>query len=990
MLAAQASTSPLLHLRSICLRPFVGRHVEFRPLLSSRPVSVPLTRHCAGLRSTAALHTSDAQATRAQGKRSKVELPKSFDPVASEEKIYSWWESSGHFEPAAPTPGEAPFTMAMPPPNVTGKLHMGHAMFVTLQDVLARYNRLRGRPVLWLPGTDHAGIATQMAVEKQLAAEGLTREGLGRAEFERRVWAWKAACGGDITRQLRRLGASCDWGRERFTLDEGLSEAVVEAFARLHERGLVYRGAYMVNWSPGLRTAVSDLEVEYAEEAGTLYYFKYPLAGGAEGEYLPIATTRPETILGDTAVAVHPKDERYRHLIGRQAQVPLTDRRIPIIADEYVDPEFGTGALKITPGHDVNDYEIGKRHKLAIINIMDDDGRLNAAAGAFAGVDRFEARTQVWQGLEAAGLALRTEAHTSRVPRAQRGGEIVEPLVREQWFVKMEGLAGPALKALDEGKLSIVPERFERVYRHWLSNIKDWCISRQLWWGHRLPVWYVYESEEAAAEGPLPGQRYVVARCPDVAALLAEEEYGKSAVLRQEGDVLDTWFSSGLWPFSTLGWPHRDAADLKRFYPTSVLETGHDILFFWVARMVMMGLELTGKVPFHTIYLHGLVRDEVGRKMSKSLGNVVDPVETCEKYGADALRFTLCTGTAPGQDVNLSLDRVNHARNFTNKLWNAGKFVLHNISQVSDKEWAALAEVNFADPTSRAELGLAERWVLLALDDTAAAMTAALERYDFGEAGRLLYEFVWSEFADWYVEIAKTRLYSSDASLAAKTREVLVYAYTSLLSLAHPFTPFITEELWSAFPPAIHSPALIVGRWPETSGSDRDDLAAAHFAALQAAVRAVRNSRAEYGVEPGRRIPATVRAGDPALRAALQQESAAIALLARLDPGQLEFRDFEGPRNSSDHVQLVVSDGLEVDLPMAGLFDVDKELARLRKQQERLEKKRAALEARLARPGFADKAPTAVVAEVRGALAEAGQQLAAVQAKIQALESQRG
>ncbi|KAL4422888.1 hypothetical protein ABPG75_009085 [Micractinium tetrahymenae] len=888
------------------------------------------------------------------------------------------WESSGYFKPDEGAQGE-PYVISMPPPNVTGKLHMGHAMFATLQDIMTRYQRMRGRPTLWLPGTDHAGIATQMVVEKQLAAQGRDRRSLGREAFEAEVWSWKAQYGGFITQQLRRLGASCDWSRERFTLDSGLSEAVLEAFVRLHEKGLIYRGSYMVNWSPGLQTAVSDLEVEYSEEPGTLYYFKYPVADS--DEFLPVATTRPETILGDTAVAVHPEDERYKHLVGREAVVPMSGgRRIKVIADEYVDREFGTGALKITPGHDVNDYEIGKRFSLEIINIMNDDGTLNAAAGAYAGLDRFAARKQLWADMEAQGLVIKQEPYQMRVPRSQRGGEIVEPLVREQWFVRMEPLAKPALEAVASGDIRILPERFEKVYNFWLENIKDWCISRQLWWGHRIPVWYVFDSKEAAAAAS-SSDRYIVAKSEAVAREQAVQQYGEGVVLKQESDVLDTWFSSGLWPFSTLGWPAA-TSDLERFYPTTVMETGHDILFFWVARMIMMGLEFTGRPPFSTVYLHGLVRDEKGRKMSKSLGNVVDPVETIQQYGADALRFTLATGTSPGQDLNLSLDRVNSSRNFTNKLWNAGKFVLFNLEKFDDAEWQRLAGVDLSAAASTAGLALPERWVVSSLHSTVREITAAHERFDFGEAGRLLYEFVWSDFADWYIEAAKARLYGGDEAAAAQTRSVLVYVYDKILKLAHPFMPFITEEMWQATPHT--GAALIAAPWPSAEAAV-DGGADAQFEALQAAVRSVRNARAEYGVEPGRKIAATVRVDDPELRAALQAEAPVLALLAKLDAEQLSFVGGEegaAMAGQQGQIELVVGEGVEVFLPMAGLFDAAKEIERLQKQQAKLEKELAGLNGRLSNPKFVDKAPEQVVAEARQQAAEMGEQLAQIADKI--------
>jgi valyl-tRNA synthetase len=892
----------------------------------------------------------------------------------------------------------------MPPPNVTGKLHMGHAMFVTLQDIMTRYQRARGRPTLWLPGTDHAGIATQMVVEKRLAQEGKDRRTMCREAFEKEVWSWKTEYGGAITQQLRRLGASCDWSRERFTLDDGLSEAVREAFIRLYEKGLVYRGSYLVNWSPNMQTAVSDLEVEYSEEPGTLFYFKYPVAADGEGEgggepsFLPIATTRPETILGDTALAVHPEDPRYSQLIGKEAVVPLSGgRKIPIIGDEYVDREFGTGALKITPGHDVNDYEIGKRRGLGIINIMNDDGSLNAAAGKYAGMERFKAREELWRDMEEAGLVIKEEAHTSRVPRSQRGGEIVEPLVREQWFVKMEGLAKPALDVVKSGEVAIVPERFEKIYYNWLENIKDWCISRQLWWGHRIPVWYVVggggdrEDEERQGSGDggttKSDNKFIVARSEAEALTKAQAEYGPNVVLQQESDVLDTWFSSGLWPFSTLGWPN-SAPDFDQFYPTNVMETGHDILFFWVARMMMMGIEFTGKPPFSTIYLHGLVRDEKGRKMSKSLGNVVDPVETIGQYGADALRYTMATGTAPGQDLNLSLDRVKSSRNFTNKLWNAGKFLLNSLEKCSDEEWSALSTVDFSTNSSSNSngdtLSLPDRWILSSLHSAIDASSSAHDRLDFGEAGRILYEFLWNDLADWYIEAAKARLYSADAEAAGRTKAVLTYVYERTLRLGHPFMPFITEEMWSAVPHT--GEALIAAPWPAVGG-DKDEEAVATFEALQAVVKSIRNARAEYGVDLGRKIAATVRSSSAELAAALEKERDVLALLAKLDVDKLTFEvgDVEsanGGSDKDDQIELVVKEGLEAVLPMAGLFDAAKEVERLNKQAAKIEGELAALSGRLSNPKFVDKAPEKVVNEVKQQAAEAEQQLAMIKEKI--------
>jgi len=612
--------------------------------LASSSGAGPATRVPGMWTAGGAVASRAAVRARASAVTQRKELHKNFD-VAREEQLYAWWEEQGFFSPDHPANAQRaagdPFVVPMPPPNVTGRLHMGHAMFATFQDIMVRFQRMRGRPTLWLPGTDHAGIATQMVVEKMLAKEGVSRLAMGREAFVDRVWEWKREYGGFITMQLRRLGASCDWSRERFTLDEDLSRGVAEAFVRLHDKGLIYRGAYMVNWSPALQTAVSDIEVDFSEEKGKLYFFKYPVAGGSD--FLPVATTRPETILGDTAVAVNPNDERYRHLVGKECVVPMSGgRTVPIVADEYVDMEFGTGALKITPGHDPNDWEIGKRLDLPIISIMNRDGSMNEAAGRYAGLDRFKAREALWADMEKEGLVIKVEDYVTRVPRSQRGGEIVEPMVSEQWFVRMQPLAEPALGAVRDGSITILPERFVGIYNGWLENIRDWCISRQVWWGHRIPVWYVHESKEAA-DAALEANEgrtstYVVARTQAEAESLARARHGPGVILTQDPDVLDTWFSSGLWPFSTLGWPGEGAGDLKKYYPTTVLETGHDILFFWVARMIMMGIEFTGQPPFQTVFLHGLVRDEKGRKMSKSLGNVVDPVDTIAEYGCDALR----------------------------------------------------------------------------------------------------------------------------------------------------------------------------------------------------------------------------------------------------------------------------------------------------------------------------------------------------------------
>ncbi|MFM8876226.1 MAG: valine--tRNA ligase, partial [Anaerolineae bacterium] len=727
------------------------------------------------------------------------ELPKAYDFKSTESRIYAMWEAGKYFKPHNDPnkpdfdPNVKPFVISIPPPNVTGELHLGHAMFVSVEDLMIRYHRMKGYSALWVPGTDHAGIATQLMVERELLkTEEITREELGREKFLERTWAWKKKYGGMITNQIRRLGASCDWDRERFTMDEGLSRAVREAFVRLYEKGMIYRGPRLINWSPGLKTAVSDLEVEYSEEDATLYYFKYMLKDS--DEFIPVATIRPETILGDTAVAVHPEDERFKKFIGKTAIVPMLGREIPIIGDEYVSMEFGTGALKITPGHDPNDYAIAHRHNLPIISMLDKEAKVNENGGNYQGLDRFEARKQLWADMKEAGLVIKTEPYRTTIPRSQRGGEIVEPMISEQWFVKIESMANAGLDAVKDGRIKIVPERFEKIYFNWLENIKDWCISRQLWWGHRIPVWY----------------------CPDNHMTVAREDPTQCATcgskdIHQDEDVLDTWFSSGLWPFSTLGWPD-ETPDLKYFYPTSYMETGYDILFFWVARMIMSGLEYTGVAPFHTVYLHGLIRDEHGHKMSKTKGNVIDPLTVMDELGTDALRFTLLVGATPGNDMNLSVKKVEANRNFANKIWNAGRFVINAINTLQPG----------AEP---GDYTLADSWIWARLQTLVRDVERQFQNFQYGQAGQQIYDFLWSDFADWYVEIAKQEL-AEGGSRAARAADTLARVFDMALRLLHPFTPFVTEEIWGHLHSAVReSPlkdickgwtdALIVAKWPE-------------------------------------------------------------------------------------------------------------------------------------------------------------------------------
>ncbi|GAB4497952.1 MAG: valine--tRNA ligase [Anaerolineales bacterium] len=879
----------------------------------------------------------------------KQELPKAYDFKSTESRIYAMWEKGGYFKPHNDPnkpdfdPTVKPFVISIPPPNVTGELHLGHAMFVSVEDLMIRYHRMKGYSTLWVPGTDHAGIATQLMVERDLLrTEEVTREELGREKFVERTWEWKRKYGSLITTQIRRLGASCDWDRERFTLDEGLSRAVREAFVRLYEKGLIYRGPRLINWSPGLKTAVSDLEVEYSEEDATLYYFKYMLKDS--NDFIPVATIRPETILGDTAVAVHPKDERFNKFIGKTAIVPMLGREIPIISDEYVSMEFGTGALKITPGHDPNDYAIAHRHNLPIISMLDKEARVNENGGKYQGLDRFEARKQLWADMKEAGLVIKTEPYRTTIPRSQRGGEIVEPMISEQWFVKIESLAQAGLDAVKDGRIKIVPERFEKIYFNWLENIKDWCISRQLWWGHRIPVWY----------------------CPDGHMTCTREDPTQCAAcgskdIHQDEDVLDTWFSSGLWPFSTLGWPD-ETPDLKYFYPTSYMETGYDILFFWVARMIMSGLEYTGQAPFHTVYLHGLIRDEHGRKMSKTYGNVIDPLIVMDELGTDALRFTLLVGATPGNDMNLSVKKVEANRNFANKIWNAGRFVINAINTLQPG----------------AELGdytLADSWIWARLQTLVRDVERQFQNFQYGQAGQQIYDFLWGDFADWYVEIAKQEL-NEGGPRAARAADTLARVFDITMRLLHPFTPFVTEEIWGHLKSAIlESPisyiakdwpdALIVAKWPEprqAEGWEADKIA--DFELIQEIVRAIRNLRAEKNVAPSKKIAASISAGDKA--DLLNEQSKVIASLAGLEHSLLTIHSSLNDKPAESAVLVVGS--VEIYLPLAGMVDLASEKSRLQKELKEAESHIQRLE-NLLNGDFAQKAPPALVQKERDKLA---------------------
>ncbi len=876
------------------------------------------------------------------------EMPKAYDFSSTEERLYEWWEKNGWFKPEARPADAKPFVISIPPPNVTGELHMGHAMFVALEDLMIRRARMQGRAALWVPGTDHAGIATQLQVEKMLASEGTSRQEIGREEFLRRTWAWKEKYGGYITRQLRHLGASCDWDRERFTLDEGLSEAVKEAFIRMYRMGLIYRDEYLVNWSPGLQTAVSDLEVEYSEEQGFMYHFKYPLK---DGGYLPVATTRPETILGDTAVAVHPDDERYQQYIGKTCLVPMINREIPVIADEYVDIAFGTGALKVTPGHDPNDFEIGQRHNLDIINVMNKDATMSSAAGPYAGLDRFECRKKLWADMEAAGLTIKTEPHTLSVPRSQRGGEVVEPMVSRQWFVNAEPMAKLALDAVHRGRIRIVPDRFVKIWDNWLENIRPWCISRQLWWGHRIPAYYVDGDPN----------KVIVARSDEEALAQAQEKYGPNVTIEQDPDVLDTWFSSALWPFSTLGWP-QNTPDLQRFYPTDVMETGYDILFFWVARMVMSALLYTNDIPFHTIYLHGLVRDEHGQKMSKTKGNVTDPLVVMREYGTDALRFTLLTSGTPGNDLNLSVARVASNRNFANKIWNTARFTTRG-----------LASATKADKPEKMQFSIADQWILHRLHEVTADANRLMDNYQFGEAGRHVYDFLWGDFADWYVELAKVQL-QQGGETAWTTLWVLRKVLDDSLRLLHPYIPFVTEETWQQLKQAFVAAdlgiepeggwpeALIIADWPEAGEAFPET--AVFFEQFRELVRAIRAARAENNVEPAKFIAAYLAVGSKL--AQYEALRPILVWLARLDDDALTIAEEVA---APEQAVTVALGEVTCYLPLAGMVDLAQEKERLTKELADLNKEITRLSKLLSSP-FAEKAPPPVVQKERDKLAQ--------------------
>ncbi|MBI1206000.1 MAG: valine--tRNA ligase [Azospirillum sp.] len=859
-------------------------------------------------------------------------LDKTYRPAEVEAKHYAAWEASGAFA-ADPTATVAPYCIMMPPPNVTGSLHMGHALNHTLQDILIRFWRMRGKDALWQPGTDHAGIATQMVVERRLEAEGQSRLGLGRDAFLAKVWEWKAHSGGTITRQLRRLGASPDWARERFTMDEGLNQAVRKVFVELYKQGLIYKDKRLVNWDPRLHTAISDLEVEQREIKGHLWHFRYPLADGS-GRYIVVATTRPETMLGDTAVAVHPDDERYRDLVGQDVELPLVGRCIPIVADAYADPATGSGAVKITPAHDFNDFDVGKRQGVAAINILDRDARLNdAVPEPYRGLDRYEARKRVVADLEALGLVDKIEPHTHSVPHGDRSGVAIEPWLTDQWYCDAKTLAVPALAAVEQGRTEFVPKQWENTYFEWMRNIQPWCISRQIWWGHQIPAWYG------------PDGAVFVAETEAAALAAARAQYGTETALVRDADVLDTWFSSALWPFSTIGWP-QPTPELKRYYPTDVLVTGFDIIFFWVARMMMMGLHFMGEVPFRTVYIHALVRDERGQKMSKSKGNIMDPLDLIDEYGCDALRFTLTAMAAQGRDIKLSKGRVEGYRNFATKLWNAARFC----------ELGGCRSVPGFDPGAVKET--VNRWIVGELAATAARAAEALENYRFNDAANILYQFAWGTLCDWYLEFTKPILAGTDEAAKAETRATTAWALGQLLHLLHPVMPFITEELWEQLGPQ-GAGRLITAPWPRFDARLIDPAAATEMDWVVRLVSQVRTIRSEMNVPPGAHIPALLKGLGPVAAGHLATHRDLILRLARL--ASVEATAEAPPKGAA----LAVIDEATLVLPLAGIIDLDHERTRLTKEIAKLDAEIVKIERKLGNAEFMAKAPEEVVEDNR-------------------------
>jgi valyl-tRNA synthetase len=863
------------------------------------------------------------------------EMAKAYDPASVEDKWYAYWMEKGYFKPQI-DPAKKPFTIIMPPPNVTGELHFGHALTATLEDIMIRWHRMQGQPSLWIPGEDHSGIAAQVVVERMLAKEKTTRYALGREKFDIRMQEWAAKARASITSQHKKLGVSCDWGREAYTLDPGPNLAVRTTFYNLYKKGLIYRGERITNWCPRCTTVLSDLEVEHEDEAGHLWYFRYPVENS--NQYVTVATTRPETMLGDTAVAVNPQNPRFAAFIGKNLILPLMNRVIPVVADEAVDLVFGTGAVKVTPAHDPVDFEIGQRHKLAVINILNNDATLNQNAGPYQGLDRFVARQKIVEDLQNLGLLEKIEDYSHAIGHCQRCHTIIEPLASKQWFVNMPPLAKPAIEAVKDGRIKIIPDRFEKIYLNWMENIRDWCISRQLWWGHRIPVWYCQD----CGETNVSIEDLTACRCG-------------SRHIVQETDVLDTWFSSGLWPHCTLGWPNR-TADLDYFYPTSVMETGYDIIFHWVARMIMLGLENMGDVPFHTVYLHGMVRDEKGEKMSKMKGNVINPLDSIKEFGTDALRFALSTGTSPGNDMRISDSRLESSRNFANKIWNASRFVIKSL----EGSRPALK----IDQTT---LTVEDRWILSRLNNTIDGAIKLMEDFQFGEAQRQIYDFLWSEFCDWYIEIAKIRLRDPRAVSPAP---VLLHVLDSSLRLLHPFMPFITEEIWQILKTKMEvkdwPDSIMIASYPVPDPAYQDSAAERVIQSLIEVIHAVRNTRAERKVESSKLIAATIYAGE--LCSALTPYIQTVQTLANVKP--LEILNTRHQGGSSDNDLVLVLKDTEVLIPLSSMIDPEVEKARLQKEYSEIKTNVERLEIRLNDPAFTGKAPPAVVEKERGRLAE--------------------
>ena len=880
-------------------------------------------------------------------------IPKVYDPKSFEKKWYGYWEENKLFHAVVDEEKE-PYSIVIPPPNVTGQLHMGHALDNTLQDILIRWRRMQGYNTLWMPGCDHAGIATQAKVEGALREEGTNRYELGREKFLERVWQWKEKFGSRIMSQLRSLGSSLDWDRERFTMDEGCSKAVREVFVSLYEKGLIYQGTRITNWCPDCNTAISDIEVEHETEQGHLWHIRYQVEGEPD-KYVEVATTRPETMFGDTGVAVHPDDERYKDLVGKNVILPVVNRVIPLFADEYVDSAFGTGAVKVTPAHDPNDYEMGLRHNLEQVKVLSNTGKMLEGAGKYEGMDRYECRKALVKELEEIGALVSIEDHEHAVGHCSRCHSTIEPMISTQWFVKMDTLAKPAADAVRDGRIKFVPERFTKIYCQWLDNIRDWCISRQLWWGHRIPAWYCDDCGETTVS------RDDICQCPKCG----------SKNVRQDEDVLDTWFSSGLWPFETRGWPE-ETAELKHFYPTATLVTGYDIIFFWVARMVMMGLEFGKDIPFKTVYIHGLVRDSQGRKMSKSLGNGIDPLEMIEEYGADSLRFMLITGNTPGNDMRFYNERVESARNFANKLWNASRFMLMNLEGF-DKSFVPAAE----------DYTMADKWILSRFAKTAQGVTENLEKYELGEAGRLIYEFIWSEFCDWYIELSKARLYDKENVKPRQTAQyVLGYVLERTLRLLHPFMPFITEEIWQHIPH--EGKSIMVSQWPaedKTIADLIDEASESSMTTIMETIKTIRALRLEVNAAPSKKSEVVLNFTDESLRQVFADNEGYLTVLASAEPVTHMAAGAEKPENAMTGVV----NGVEIFLPLKDLIDVEKETARLNGEMAKLEKEISRLDKKLSNQGFLAKAPADVVAGEKEKLAGYQEKMDAVKARLEDL-----